>query len=109
MADEESLMTESGLPYITDDEKDAARSGSCKMLIGLLFAPRLIGAGIASAIYFPAQAWYDGTILRIAVLFQPGASPSDSNTVQGTFLYFGFVFCALGVFNILSQILNVLP
>lgn len=109
MADEESLMTDSGLPYLTEDEKDAGQSGACKGLIGLIVAPRLVGAIVASAIYFPAKDWYDGTILRLGVMLQPGAAPLTMETAQGTLLWFGFVFCALGVFNILAQVLNILP
>lgn len=109
MDDEESLMTESGLPYLTEDDKDEARSAACKGLIGLLLVPRVLGAIIASAIYFPARDWYDGAILRVGVAFQPGAAPLTVATAQGVLLYFGFVFCALGVFNILAQVLNILP
>jgi len=110
-ADEESLMMDHGLPYLTDDEKDAGKSAACRTMIVLLFAPRILGFCIAACIYFPARAWYDGAIMRMALNFQAGGSGAGGAAayVQGDYLQLGFLFLALGVLSILVNVLNLQP
>lgn len=99
-------MMDSGLPYLTEDEKDEGRSGARCTMILLIMMPRLLALCTALLIYWPAKDWYDSTIIRMALSFQPGVSGSS---VQGEVLYLGFLFCALGVLNLLVSVLNLVP
>lgn len=94
------MMTDRGMPLMTEEEAEAGQKGMCGMLLGIVFMPRLIGGGIAALIYFFAgKEKYDK---RMALL-------NGSDTTGEIPFELGYLYCSIALFNVFVTWLNNFP
>lgn len=97
------MMTERGMPLMTEEEVEKGQSGTCKMLVVISLVPRVLGAGFAALIYFFAgKETFD---MRIAKL--NGASWTG-DTMASSF-ELGYLYFAIAFMNFVVAHLNNYP
>lgn len=87
------IDAETGLPQFTEEQKEQAAAGAQKTIPLMLIVSRVIGVGIALAIYWP---WKDIFDARMAKL---------DKSIENI----GFLYLAIGVFSILVNFMNLFP